>query len=224
MITLLNLFGRSPFTPLESHMENVSQCVHLLKPLFLELEQENYQAVEKIVEKISKQEHLADITKNDIRNHLPKRMFLQIDKKDLLDILSLQDSLADRAEDAAKLVTLKNLTINGDFRELFFQFLEKNLETFDGAYKIIKEMKELAESSFGGTEAEKVRTLVEAVAYSEHEVDQLQHKLLIILFKSEATMSYTTFFLWQKILIVLGSISNLSENLAYRVRRTLEVK
>jgi uncharacterized protein Yka (UPF0111/DUF47 family) len=34
MLTILNLFGRSPFAPLESHMEKVSECVGMLKILF----------------------------------------------------------------------------------------------------------------------------------------------------------------------------------------------
>lgn len=222
--TLLNLFGRSPFAPLQAHMEKVSQCVHLLNDLFRDLEAKDYEALNDVANHISELEHQADITKNDIRNHLPKSLFLPIDRGHLLEILTIQDRIADRAEDIAVLTTLKNIEILPSFKIEFLEFLEKNVVAFDSVRLIIKEMHELLESSFGGTEAEKVRTMIENVAYEEHEVDLVQRRLLKKLFQSENEMSYTTFHLWQKICEALAAISNLSENLAYRVRMTLELK
>ena len=222
--TILNLFGRSPFAPLQSHMEKVSNCVHLLDSLFKAIEQKDYQAAEEIANKISENEHQADLTKNDIRNHLPKSLYLPIDRSHLLEILNLQDNIADAAEDAAVLTTLKPLEILPEFHSEFTEFLDKNIKTFDGARLIIKEMHELLESSFGGIEAEKVRTMVDDVAYKEHEVDLIQRKLLKKIIQSEDKISHSTFYLWQKIFEALAAVSNLSENLANRVRMTLELK
>lgn len=222
--TILNLFGRSPFAPLQSHMEKVAQCVHMLPLLFEALEKKDYAARDEIAEKISEMEHHADLTKNDIRNHLPKSLFLPIDRGHLLEILSLQDGIADKAEDIAVLTTLKTIEILPSFKEEFKEFLAKNIKTFDGAQQIIKEMHELLESSFGGMEAEKVRTMVDEVAFKEHEVDLIQRKLLKKVFGAENEMTYTSFHVWQHIFEAIASISNLSENLAYRVRMTLELK
>ena len=224
MMTILNLFGRSPFAPLASHMEEVSNCVLMLNDLFDALKRKEYKEMEEITKKISEQEHSADLTKNDIRNHLPKKLFLPMDRGHLLDILSLQDSIADRAEDIAILTTLKEIEMLDSFKDDFFEFLKKNIETFKGAHRIIKELHELLESSFGGIEAEKVKTMVHEVAAMEHETDLIQRKLLKKLLHSENEMSYTTFYLWQRIFEELASISNLSENLAYRIRMTLELK
>lgn len=222
--SLFNLFGRSPFAPLQSHMEKVSGCVHLLPNLFQALEQKNREALELVATQIGELEHQADITKNDIRNHLPKSLFLPIDRAHLLEILSTQDRIADRAEDVSVLILLKPIELLPSFKQEFNEFLHKNIVAFDGARQIIKEMHELLESSFGGAEAEKVRSMVEDVSYKEHEVDLIQSQLLKKLFQAENEMSYTTFYLWQKICEALAAVSNLSENLAYRVRMTLELK
>lgn len=222
--TIFNLFGRSPFAPLQSHMEKVSACVHLLHDLFLALEKKDYTALEFIANQIAELEHQADITKNDIRNHLPKSLFLPIDRGQLLEILSTQDRIADKAEDIAVLVTIKPIELLPTFSVEFKHFLEKNISTFDGAFLIIKEIHELLESSFGGLEAEKVRSMVEEVSYKEHEVDIIQRGLLKKFFKAENEMSYTTFYVWQKICEAVADISNLSETLANRVRMTLELK
>jgi len=205
-------------------MAKVSQCVHQLPELFQALQAKDYETVERIAEKISEFEHEADVTKNDIRNHLPKSLFLPIDRSSLLEVLSIQDSMADRAEDVAVLLTLKHIEILDIFKDDFYHFLNKNIESFDGSRLIIKEMHELLESSFGGVEAVKVRAMVDMVAYQEHEADILQRKLLKSLYKTEDKITYSTFDLWQKIFSSLSSISNLSEKLAYRVRMMLELK
>lgn len=224
MLTILNLFGRSPFAPLQTHMENVSRCVHKLPELFQALESQDFNATERIADEISEIEHQADLVKNDIRNHLPKTLFLPIDRAQLLEILAIQDQIADKAEDVAVLSMLKPLEIFPAFKEEFKVFLQQNLDAFNGAERIVKELHELIESSFGGREAEKVRLMVDEVAYREHKVDLTQRQLLKILFKSDTQMTFTSFYQWQKIIENVASISNLSENLADRIRMTLDIK
>lgn len=222
--TILGIFGRSPFAPLQSHMEIVDHCIKMLPGLFEAMKNKDYSMLENIAEKISEQEHHADLTKNNIRNHLPKSIYLPIERQHLLDILSLQDDIADKAQDVGVLANLKHLEILTVFQEEFDQFLAKNIESYEGARQIINEMHELLETSFGGLEAEKVRSMVDHVAYKEHEVDLIQRKLLKKLYLAEGQMTYSSFYLWQKIFEAVAAISNLSEKLANRVRLTLELK
>jgi uncharacterized protein len=224
MLTILSLFGRSPFAPLQSHMDSVSHCVHKLYEVAEAIEMKDYERLDKLTEEISFLEHKADLIKNDIRNHLPKSLILPIDRSSLLDILSIQDRIADKAEDIAVIVSLRPMEFLPVFKDHFKLFLRKNIETFDKARLIIKELHELIESSFGGIEAENVRTVIEDVAFSEHEVDLIQRQLLKSLFKAEDQMSYITFHQWDRLCESVAAISNLSENLANRVRMTLELK
>lgn len=223
MRTFLSLFGRSPFTPLQTHMEKVRECVLKIPALFGAIKEENYERLASISEEISKLEHDADLIKNDIRNHLPKSLFLPIDRRQLLEILSLQDHIADRAEDIALLLNLKNVTIPPHLDNDLQNFIRINLETFEDTCLIVKELHELLESSFGGIEAEKVSTMVQCVAYKEHEADVIQNQMLKKLFTLEGELSYATFYVWIHALKALGEISNLSERLANRIRMTLEL-
>ncbi len=224
MLTILSLFGRSPFAPLQSHMEKVAKCVYSLPKLFESVDSQDEKLLESQAREISLFEHEADVIKNDIRNHLPKSIFLPIDRGNLLEILSIQDSIADKAEDVAVLLTLTSLQLLPLFKEEFLLFLQKNIETFTEAKLIIQEIHELVESSFGGIEAEKVRSMVDTVAFREHEADLLQRKLLKKLFQATDQLTYLNFYHWQKLFENISSISNLSENLAYRIRMTLEIK
>ena len=122
------------------------------------------------------------------------------------------------------IMSLKPLELLPQFKEEFKQFLKKNIETFDEAKLIIKELHELVESSFGGIEAEKVRSMVDEVAFREHEADLLQRQLLKSLFKAEEQLNYITFHQWQRLFESIAAISNLSENLAYPDPHDIELK
>lgn len=224
MRSIATLFGRSPFAPIQKHMEKVSNCVDHLVTICDALHQRNFEQIEALSLEISRLEHQADLTKNDIRNQLPKNLFLPMDRQNLLTILTIQDSIADNAEDIGMLFTLKHLKIFPDFEEDFDKFVKKNIESFNVAKKIIAALHELFQSSFGGLEAETVKNLIDDVAFKEHEADLIQKSLLKKLFNAEHELSYSEFYLWIKVLGSIGNISNLSEKLANCIRLTLETK
>lgn len=224
MRTIAKLFGRSPFVPLQTHMSKVADCVAKVRDVFESCKAGDRKAVESLAATISKLEHNADQVKNDIRNHLPKGMFLPVDRGNLLEILSLQDDIADKAENIAVLLTLKELPMVEGFREHFKAFLNKNLESFEVAHLVIQQLDELLESGFGGAEAQKVKTLVDDVALKEHEADVIQRQLLKELYAHEDELTFGSFHLWTRVFREVAQLSNLSEKLANRVRMTLELK
>lgn len=218
------MFGPSPFAPLKSHMDKVAACVEALPELFRALKRGDSQELDVVAKRISKLEHEADLTKNDIRNHLPKSIFLPIDRGQLLEILQLQDQIADCVEDISVLLTLKKLVVLPEFENEFDRLYEKNREAFEAMRAITDEMHELLETSFGGFEAERVRDMVEKVAYLEHEGDLVQRDLLSKFFALEERLTSSDVYLWLKIFQLISQLSNLSEKLANRIRMTLDLK
>lgn len=224
MLTIARLFGRSPFAPLQTHMQRVGSCIEKLSSIFETLPKIEMAQVEKLVQELSSLEHEADLTKNDIRNHLPKSLFLPIDRSHFLDILSIQDSIADKAEEVGILLTLRPLEPLGELKMDLQQLFKKNREVFLNALKIIAEIDELLESSFGGIEAEKVKTMVEQTAYKEYEAAKMQRALLKKLFSEGDNFSPPSFHLWLAVIKEIGKIAQLSEKLANRIRMVLELK
>lgn len=222
MRALAGLFGKSPFFPLQEHMEHVVKCVNKLLDMFNALKAQDFEKIEILSKEISKLEHLADLAKNDIRNHLPKSLWLPVDREMLLNMLSLQDSIADTAEDIAILFTLKKITIKDELLNDFEYLLKKNIHCFEKAHAIVTHLHELFQSSFGGLEAESVCIMVEDVAFQEHQVDVEQRKLLKKLFNCEEELSYSSFHQLIKILESTAKISDLSEKLANCIRLTIE--
>jgi predicted phosphate transport protein (TIGR00153 family) len=222
MSIIENLFTRSPFTPLQTHMEKVSQCVSKLEELYDAFSKDEQDKIKTIVGEISEMEHSADMTKNDIRNNLPRGLFLAINRANLLEILSLQDTIADKAEDIGVLMTLKKLdpidNLMGDLKA----FLQKNIAAVIQVDLIIRELDELLQSTFGGVEAKKVKKIVDDVSYIEHEADVMQHDILKKLYNMDDRLTYGSFSLWLNIIRTISALGDTSEKLANRISMLLE--
>ncbi len=217
-----NLFTRSPFTPLQTHMEKVAQCVAKLEDLYVAFSKNEQDRIKTIVKEISEMEHSADITKNDIRNNLPRGLFLAINRANLLEILSLQDTIADKAEDIGVLMTLKKLEPIDNLMDDLKSFLKKNIDAVQQVNSIIRELDELLQSTFGGTEAKRVRQIINDVAYIEHEADLMQHEILKKLYNLDDRLNYSSFSLWMNIIRTISALGDTSEKLANRISMLLE--
>jgi predicted phosphate transport protein (TIGR00153 family) len=224
MLTIAKLFGKSPFAPLQTHMDKVGSCVDELPGLFQALIAQDASALEKIAKKISRLEHEADLTRNDIRNHLPRSLFLPVDRGALLEILSLQDSLADQTEKIAHRACMRNLPFLPEMHSEFAQLSQKTIEIFQLTRQVIKEMEELLHCSFGGIEAEKVKGMVEQIAFYEYEIDQLQNRLLKQLYQGGDLLPHPVFHLSATLIEEIGELARLCEKLGNRVRMLLELK
>ncbi len=224
MITIARLFGKSPFAPLQNHMKRVNNCMEKLSTIFDILPKMDLEKIEKLSKELSNLEHEADLTKNDIRNHLPKSLFLPMDRSHFLDILSIQDSIADKAEEIGILLSFKLLEIAPPLKTGLEEFYKKSAAVFLQSKKIIEELDELLESSFGGLGAEKVKSMVEHTAFLEHEARQMQRKLMKQILCQDPSFSAASFYLWENLIQQIGSIAELSERLANRIRMILELK
>ena len=224
MMTIARLFGKSPFAPLQTHMNKVASCVEKLTRIFEALCNEEPEKIDHFVEDLSQLEHEADLTKNDIRNHLPKSLFMPIDRSHFLEILALQDSIADTTEDVGITLTLRSLDGYEKFEEALSSFFLKCARVFWDAKRIIEEIDELLESAFGGIEAEKVKTMVEETALKEHIAQKEKRTLLKVLYQEGDKLSAPAFHHWLRLVEEVGMISKLSEKLANRIRMVLELK
>ena len=172
----------------------------------------------------SRLEHEADQIKDDIRNQLLRRFFMPINRSHVLEILSIQDGLADAAENVAVLLTIKQIVVPAEMLDDFHRFRELNGHAFQLVQEIVNELDELLETGFGGSEAEKIRNRSRDVAYAEHQVDVLQRKLLKVLHSDAAALSAADLNMWVQLVRELSSISNMAENLADRMQMTLDLK
>jgi len=224
MLTIAKLFCKSPFAPLQTHIDKVACCVGELPALFKVMLAQDAGEIERLCSRISRLEHEADLTKNDIRNHLPRSLFLPLDRETLLEILGLQDAIAGQAEKIAHRAKMRKFELIEEMRDEFILFCEKTMEVFWLAHKVIKELEGLLESLFGGIEAEKVKGMVDTIAFYKHEMDHLLNQLLKRLYQKGDALSVPAFHLCFSLIEEIGLLAQLSESLGHRVRMLLELK
>ena len=221
MSIISKLFGKSPFEPLYQHMLKVKECVDLVRPLMDAFLNEEDKKVEGFAKKIFKAEHEADLVKKELRNQLPKSIFLPVARGDLLRFLKEQDNIADSAEDLAVLITLRKTRVPEELKKELKDFVDKVLETYEMAMRVSSEIKLLAETSFSGSEAHKVMQLIEELKVDEWEADKAQMKAAKKLFSIEEKLDPVSLLMLMNIFKELGILANHAENAGDQMRMML---
>ena len=217
MRTILSMFAKSPFKPLVSHIEKVNECVNQIKPLFDAFLSSDYEKVESIAKQISKVEYKADKIKDDIRQHLPQSIFLPVDKRDFMHLLSAQDDIADAVEDLAVLMRIKNINIPDALSQPLMELVDYVVTLANDACGMIRELDDLLEASFGGAEAEKVEKMASDLGVAEYEADKMQFLLAQKLF-SLSDISAADLFLLNELIKKLGGVADQSEKIGKTLR------
>jgi len=221
MSIISKLFGKSPFDPLHQHMLKVKECVDLVKPLMESFIKGEGDKVKVYAKKIFRAEHEADLVKKEIRNHLPKSIFLPVARDDILSFLKEQDNIADSAEDLAALLILRKMKVPEELKEELKDFVDRVVKTYEASMTVSSEIKILVETSFGGVEAHKVMELIEQVKLNEYEADKAQMIAAKKLFSIEKKLDPVSVMMWLHIFRELGNLANHAENAGDRMRMML---
>lgn len=212
MRSIADLFGKSPFGPIHEHLEKTKCCIDLIRPIFDELRAGNPKKIKEYGDLISKYEHEADKIKNEIRDNLPKSIFLPVARGDLTRLIKQQDSIADAAEDIAFLLQVRSMELPGELHEKFDIFLSRVLKSFSIVYDIVNDLDNLVEVSFDGPEAQEVLAKIKELGTNEWEADKSQFELLRAMFDIEDKMDPVSITVWMKLFNKIGDIANYSEN------------
>lgn len=183
--SIFSVFGPSPIKPLEKHMDIVLDCVTLLRPLLTEMGQENWEAAEKIRLEISDLETKADDIKRDLRLSLPKGLFMAVPRKGLLECLTAQDRIANKAQDIANLLMGRKLIIPSPVLELYLSLLEHSIQACALARKAINELDELLETGFTEKVVVLVEDMIKKLNVIEHDTEECQEQCRALLFQYE---------------------------------------
>ncbi|MFC1565291.1 TIGR00153 family protein, partial [candidate division KSB1 bacterium] len=212
------LFGRSPFGPLMEHMQIVKSCVEKIIPFFEAAEKKDKKELKKIAKEIFDLEGKADDIKNSLRDHLPKSLFMPVDRANLLEILDLQDSIADVTQDITIAFSLKELDIPETIVAEFRAFVDSSVKVCFLTTEIVEKMDQLLDVSFTGPEADKVLGFVTEVNNLERENDEAGINLSRKLFKMDEELTCLEIFLWLKVIDLTGDLADYAQKMANRIR------
>jgi len=148
--TLSKLFGQSPFLPLQTHMRVVLECAREIQPLIEALARGDQDTVIKAKDRIFEREAEADRIKNELRLRLPRSLFMPVDRRDLLEVLHMQDAIANTAQDVAGLLIERQMTIPDFMHDPLIALTSRCIDTCEHSASIIEELDELLAISSSG--------------------------------------------------------------------------
>ncbi|CAM2931985.1 TIGR00153 family protein [Legionella worsleiensis] len=218
MGSIFNMFGPSPIRPIEQHIRKAHQCAKQLYPFFEAVLKKDWKAANKIKEKIITLEKEADLIKRDLRLHLPTGLFLPVSRTDLLELLSAQDRIANKAEDIASLITSRQMTIPEHLIPAFMPFLHRCLDASKQACKAINELDELLETGFRGSEVKIVEEMILKLDEIEHDSDEKLADIRHRIFELEKELSAIDIMFLYKLVQWIGELADNAQTVGGRLQ------
>jgi predicted phosphate transport protein (TIGR00153 family) len=217
MSFIANLFGHSPIRPMQKHIEAAVACAREVLPLFEAMAAGDAEAVKQRRAEIDRLEHEADGIKNEIRSHLPKRLLMAVERRDMLEILDAQDSIADVAQDIAQLADQRGMSLPAPLREPLLELVRRVLRACDQAARIVNELDELVATGFGGREVARVEEMIAELNRIESETDGLAERITVQLFALEGELGVGTVF-WYQMIGWIADLADYAEKVGNRLR------
>ena len=158
--TIMSLFGTSPIRPLQQHMTKVVDCVEQLTPFFEAVLAEDFVQADVAQERIAALENEADDLKHQLRLNLPRTLFLPVERRDLLEVLTMQDNIANCAKDIAGLIRGRRMVLPAPVGERYLEFIARSIDACRQAQRAVNELDELLETGFRGNEVKLVQKMM----------------------------------------------------------------
>ncbi len=211
------LFGRSPITPLQEHMYRVYMGIKNLVPLIEGMIEGDDTKILSAQKEITDGEHDADEMKKDLRTHLPKGLFMPVDRRDVLDVLLRQDTIANQAKDIASLIVGRKMTLPEEMNQPFLEYTKRCVDTVKQALQTINELDELVETGFRGLEVDRVEEMLLELGNIESETDSMQVDLRNTLFKLENDLSPVDVIFTYRLIDWVGNVADNAERVGSRL-------
>lgn len=212
------LFGRSPFQPLLAHIVKTSECANQLLPFFDAALGGDWDEARKHREAITHLEHEADELKTQLRLNLPNTMFLPVSRSDLLELISVQDKIANKARDITGIMLGRNMIIPEPLAEPMRDYLRTAVETVEQARKALEELEDLLESGFGRNVSDVMHELIKELHDLEHQADGQQVDIRRQLFQLEGELPPVDVIFLYKIIEWIGELSDRAERVGSRLQ------
>lgn len=214
-----NIFGASPVQPLERHIDLCHEAAAQLGPFFAAVLASDWTTAEEVRKGIDRLEHQADDLKKEIRLHLPKSLFMPVPRQDLLELLLVQDRIANQTRRIASTVMVRRLTVPESLAEPMRELVARVIDASAQARRSVRELDEMFSSGFRGAEADLVASMIDEIDRLETDTDRMQYELFAALYDLEATLNPVEAVFLYRVVEMLGGIADMAE----RVGRRLEL-
>ena len=215
---LSDVLSNSPLAIMERHAEVCLDCVNKLEPYFEAALADQWGRAEALQQEIARLEAVADDIKMDVRKNLPRGLWMSVSRPDLLELVRVQDKMANEAKDIAGLTLGRQLTFPKKLEKSLFKFIATVTDASAKAVEVVAATRELSRSAFSSRQVKAISAKCLLVEKIERRSDDLQSKLRAKLRIYEEDMSpIDAIFLYQ-VLSSIGEIADHAEKVSHRAQ------
>ncbi|MEE4303375.1 MAG: TIGR00153 family protein [Wenzhouxiangella sp.] len=211
------VFGQSPVRPLQEHFEKAAACAGKLPDFVRAAQTGDWETAAEMRKSIVNLEHEADDLKRELRLNLPRSLFMPVARTDVLEMLSVQDRIANKARDISGLMLGRRMVIPDALHDLYLSFVDRCLEAVGQAHKTVNELDELFETGFRGSEIDLVMGMIKKLDEIENDSDTLQVEFRAKLFEIEKDLPPIDVMFLYKIIDWTGDLGDLAQRVGSRL-------
>jgi len=213
---ITSLFGKSPIAPLQKHMKQSHSCLKDFDAFAKAADAQDWEKAETICISINKKEEKADKLKKKLRMNLPSTFMMPFSRRDLLDVLLIQDSIANITKDLAGLMMTRHMVFPQEIADDFIKLAGDCIKTSDAALAAINELDELLETAFSGRERNRVSKMIKTINELEHETDDAQDNIRNKLFALESDLPSVDVMFYYRAIEWLGETADAAQKVGSR--------
>ncbi|WP_444678458.1 TIGR00153 family protein [Halomonas sp. E19] len=212
------MFGRSPFQPLLAHIEKASECADQLLPFFEASLAGEWEDAARIRETITQLEHDADNLKTELRLNLPNTLFLPVSRSDLLDLITVQDKIANKVRDITGIMLGRRMRVPDELAQPMRDYMQTSVACVAQARQALEELEDLLESGFGRHVTDVMLNLIRELHVLEQQADHQQIAIRRQLFDLEDRLKPVDVVFLYKIIDWVGELSDRAERVGSRLQ------
>ncbi|MGR4069833.1 TIGR00153 family protein [Billgrantia sp. C5P2] len=212
------MFGRSPFQPLLAHIAKSNECADQLLPFFEATLAGDWDEAVRIREIVTQLEHDADSLKTELRLNLPNTLFLPVSRTDLLDLISVQDKIANKVRDITGIMLGRRMQVPAELAQPMRDYMQTSVACVAQARQALEELQDLLESGFGRHVSDVMQNLIRELHILEQQADHQQIDIRRRLFDLEDQLKPVDVVFLYKIIDWVGELSDRAERVGSRLQ------
>lgn len=206
-----------PFQMLHQHALCVQEAMNNLCLLFEYGKQREPDLSCAALSKVHEQEQQADQIKQSIRKLLNERIYIPVNRRDLLDVLFLQDSIANQIEDISGLFYARQMEILTVWEDVWDQFLATMVRAVQLVVQINEDLSHIIEAGFHSRMQTILLETVVSLDECEHLHDQFLKEMRLKLYDVEATLKPIDVWFYYQFLDRMGNVTDLARRLGFQL-------
>lgn len=212
------LFAPSPFADLQNHITQTYVAVEKLDGFLKAAIAQDWDKAAKVQQEIHSLENKADVLKRKTRLNLPNSLFMPVARSDMLELISQQDRIANKAKDIAGLMLGRKMQLPEELEKPMQGFLTTAIATVDQAKSSILKLDKIVGAGFGRQTQKLLEEMLSKLDELEEQNDKQEVEIRAVLFSQEQQLPPVDVVFLYKIIDWIGELADRAQKVGSRLQ------